>query len=296
MKLTRSIAAATALVAMIAGLSTVPAGATTASTLADHLTPKERLNKRVAMAAVDELLNKHDLTAVDRYYREPYIQHNPDIANGFAGVKAAISQLPNLHYDVFKVLADGDFVTVDARVTGLGDTTKIIMDVFRLDRGRIVEHWDIIQDEVPAAETASGNPMISPTRPGRHSRYDNERIVFRALDDLLTRRDLTAIDRYWRDPYIQHAPFVDNGTAALRAAVRALPAGFSYEPGLVMSEGDEVVVHARFTGIAPTPVIVIQIFRLDHGRIVEHWANVQKDVPADQSANGNPMTTPRITA
>ncbi|MFD1051135.1 hypothetical protein ACFQ1S_39195 [Kibdelosporangium lantanae] len=44
-------------------------------------------------------------------------------------------------------------------------------------------------------------------------------------------------------------------------------AGSTYEPGLVMSEGDEVVVHARFTGVAPTPVIVIQIFRLDHGRI-----------------------------
>ncbi|MFD1049772.1 ester cyclase, partial [Kibdelosporangium lantanae] len=208
MNLNRRAMAVLSLVLATTVLSSTPAGAT-----ADGLSPKERLNKRVALAAVDELLNKHDLTAVDRYYREPYIQHNPDIANGFAGVKAAISQLPNLHYDVFKVLADGDFVTVDARVTGLGDTTKIIMDVFRLDRGRIVEHWDIIQDEVPAAETVSGNPMISRTRPGRHSRHDNERIVLQALDALLTRRDLTAIDRYWRDPYIEHAPTVGNGVA-----------------------------------------------------------------------------------
>lgn len=297
MKAKRGIKVAAALVLTIAGLSTGAAGVAAASGSPDHhVTAKERLNKRVVMAVVDELLNKHDLSAVDRYYREPYIQHNPDITNGFAGVKATISQLPNLHYDVFKVLADGDFVTIDARVTGLGDTTKIIMDVFRLDHGRIVEHWDIIQDEVPASQTVSGNSMISGTKPGRHSRHDNERIVFKALDELFTRRDFTAIDRYWRDPYIQHAPFMDNGVRALRAAVRDLPADFSYEPGLVMSEGDEVVVHARFTGIAPTPVIVIQIFRLDRGKIVEHWENVQKDVPASQSANGNPMTTPRITA
>jgi predicted SnoaL-like aldol condensation-catalyzing enzyme len=137
---------------------------------------------------------------------------------------------------------------------------------------------------------------ISLTKSGRHSRHGNERIVFKALDELLNRRDSTAIDRYWRDPYIQHAPLLDNGVEALRAAVRDLPAGFSYQPGLVMSEGDEVVVHSRFTGIAPTPVIVIQIFRLDHGKIVEHRQNVQWDVPADQSANSNPMTTPRVTA
>lgn len=296
MNMKRSIAAAAALVLAVSGLGTGQAEAATAAGSPDHLTAKERLNKRVALAAVDELLNKHDLSAVDRYYREPYIQHNPDIANGFAGVKAAISQLPNLHYDVFQVLADGDFVTVDARVTGLDDTTKIIMDVFRLDRGRIVEHWDIIQTEVPASETASGNSMITAAKPGTSSRHDNERIVINALDQLYTHRDLTAINRYWRDPYIEHAPFADNGTAALRSTVRNLPANFSYERGLVMSQGNEVVVHARVTGIAPTPVIVIQIFRLDHGKIVEHWENVQKDVPADQSANGNPMTTPRIVA
>jgi hypothetical protein len=96
---------------------------------------------------------------------------------------------------------------------------------------------------------------FSLTKSGRHSRHDNERIVFKALDELLNRRDFTAIDRYWRDPYIQHAPLLDNGVEALRAAVRDLPAGFSYQPGLVMSEGDEVVLHSRFTGIAPTPVI-----------------------------------------
>jgi len=291
----RSITVVAALALTLTGLP-APAGAATPAQSVDRLTAKERLNKRVALAAVDELLNKHDLSAVDRYYREPYIQHNPDIANGFAGVKAAITGLPNLHYDVFQTLADGDFVTVDARVTGLGDTTKIIMDVFRLDRGRIVEHWDIIQDEVPASETVSGNSMISTPPPGQHQSHDNERIVIKALDRLYGHRDLTAIDHYWRDPYVEHAPFAANGTAALRTAVRTLPAGFSYEPGLVMSEGNEVVVHARVTGIAPTPVIAIQIFRLDHGKIVEHWQNIQKEVPAGQSANGNPMTTPRITA
>ncbi|MGW4057710.1 nuclear transport factor 2 family protein [Amycolatopsis sp. NPDC004747] len=295
MNVKRSITVVAALALTLTGLP-APAWAATPTHSADRLTVKERLNKRVALAAVDELLNKHDLSAVDRYYREPYIQHNPDIANGFAGVKAAITGLPNLHYDVFQTLADGDFVTVDARVTGLGDTTKIIMDVFRLDRGRIVEHWDIIQDEVPASETVSGNSMISTPPPAQHPRQDNERVVIKALDRLYGHRDLTAIDRYWRDPYVEHAPFAANGTAALRTAVRNLPAGFSYEPGLVMSEGDEVVVHARITGIAPTPVIAIQIFRLDRGKIVEHWQNIQKEVPADQSANGNPMTTPRITA
>jgi len=286
----RSLAVAAAL-----ALTITSAPAATASGSPGRSTAREVRNERTVRAVVDQLFNGHDVSAVDRYFEEPYIQHNPDVAGGLDGLKAAIPQLPDLHYDVFTVLADGDFVTTDARVLGLGETPKIIVDVFRLDRSRIVEHWDVIQDEVPASETASGNPMISAT-PVAHSWRDNQRIVTTALDELFGRRDLTALDRYWSDPYVEHAPHATDGVRSLRAEVRGLPAGFSYEPGLIMGDGDRVVVHALVRGAAPEPVISVQIFRLDRGKIVEHWENVQVAVPADQSANGNPMTTPRLDA
>ena len=59
---------------------------------------------------------------------------------------------------------------------------------------------------------------------------DNERIVTKALDDLFTWRDLTAIDRYWRDPYVQHALSLANGIEALRASMRDFPSTSSTNP------------------------------------------------------------------
>ncbi|MEU3986555.1 nuclear transport factor 2 family protein [Streptomyces sp. NPDC026672] len=273
-------------------ISAAPANASP-SNGSNALTHQEIRNERVTKAVVKELFNRHDLTAVDRYFREPFIQHSPKIANGFAGIKKYIRHTPDLRYDVYKVIADDDFVTVDSRVAGLGPT-KIVMDIFRFDRGKIVEHWDVVQDEVPASQAVNGNPMISRSKPGGPTHYNNERIVARALDELLVKRDLSAVDRYWRDPYVQHAPFTDNGKRAHRETVRNLPADFVYEPGLIMGEGNEVVVHAQLTGIAPQPVIVVHIYRLDRGQIVEHWENIQYEVPARESANGNSMMTPRL--
>ena len=59
------------------------------------------------------------------------------------------------------MLADGDFVAVHGRYTGVGPKPLIAVDMFRVKDGKLVEHWDVVQEEVPAAQTKSGNPMFS---------------------------------------------------------------------------------------------------------------------------------------
>ncbi|GAA4564089.1 nuclear transport factor 2 family protein [Planotetraspora kaengkrachanensis] len=116
----------------------------------------------------------------------------------------------------------------------------------------------------------------------------NKDIVLTAMHELFHQKDLTALDRYWGEPYVQHNPTMPNGLDGLRAIVPNLD-GFSWEPARVVEDGDLVITHSRVHGWAEHPVVIADIFRLENGRIVEHWDVVQAEVPAESSANGNPM-------
>ena len=58
-------------------------------------------------------------------------------------------------------VADGDLVMVHGRYTGWGPTPMVAVDIFRVEKGKVVEHWDVMQEEVPAASTRSGNAMFT---------------------------------------------------------------------------------------------------------------------------------------
>jgi hypothetical protein len=73
---------------------------------------------------------------------------------------------------------------------------------------------------------------------------------------------------------------------------RAIPkADFKYQPGVVVADGDYVMVHGRYVGWGPKPMVGVDIFRVANGKIAEHWDVLQEEVPAAQSANGNSMFT-----
>ncbi|GAA0573254.1 SnoaL-like domain-containing protein [Kribbella sandramycini] len=287
MKLKATIAAA--LTVLMAATPTVAS----ASHAPNPRTWQEIRNEQVAKAVVHELFNRHDLKAVDRYFRQSLVQHSPDIANGATGLKQFIRQKPKLRYDVFKMIADDDYVMLQSRVTGRSAVTQIVMDVFRFDRSKIVEQWDVVMTEVPASESANGNPMVTRGKPSKPNRHDNERIVATALNETMVKRNLSIIPRYYKEPYTQHDPLTPSGLVQLRKSILALPPDATFEPGLIMAEGDEVVVHARLRNITPTPVIAMHVYRVDNGKIVEHWELYQYEVPRDQSLSGNDMMTPR---
>ncbi|MGW8744520.1 nuclear transport factor 2 family protein [Streptomyces sp. NPDC055794] len=116
----------------------------------------------------------------------------------------------------------------------------------------------------------------------------NVGIVLTAMRELFVDKDLTAIDRYWAEPYVQHSPRMPNGLDALRDVVPGLE-GFSWEPQRIAAQGDLVFTHGIVHGWAAGPVAIVDIFRLDEGRIVEHWDVVQDIVAPEESVNGNPM-------
>jgi len=96
--------------------------------------------------------------AIDGYLGEEYRQHNPGAADGPEAFRVFATQVkkdhPDLNVEPIRVIAEDDLVVVHMRVTGMGPE-KAIVDIFRVDaNGRIVEHWDVMQ-EVP--ETAAND-------------------------------------------------------------------------------------------------------------------------------------------
>jgi len=120
----------------------------------------------------------------------------------------------------------------------------------------------------------------------------NETLVLKALTELFVQRDASALGRYWGTPYIQHNPSVGNGHEGLAALLKSIPAHFKYEPGMMASSGDIVMIHGRYTGLGPKPLVVVDIFRVKDGKLVQHWDVLQEEVPAAQTKSGNPMFTP----
>lgn len=74
-----------------------------------------------------------------------------------------------------------------------------------------------------------------------------------------------------------------------------MPDTFQYEPGMAVAEGDLVMVHGRYTGWGPKPMVAVDIFRIADGRVVEHWDVMQEEVPTSETASGNPMFGPSPT-
>jgi predicted SnoaL-like aldol condensation-catalyzing enzyme len=92
--------------------------------------------------------------------------------------------------------------------------------------------------------------------------------------------------------YIQHNPVIPSGRRAILGLIAGLGKEFSYEPGMVVAEGNLVMVHGRYVGWGPKPMIAVDIFRVVNGKLVEHWDVMQEEVPASKTASGNPMFSP----
>ena len=110
----------------------------------------EELNKKTVIAFYDAAINDKDFAAASAYLGDKYIQHNPLAADGPEGLQAflefASANLSGFKVEFKRVLADGDFVIVHAHATnGPDDRGSAVMDIFRLENGKVVEHWDVIQ-------------------------------------------------------------------------------------------------------------------------------------------------------
>jgi predicted SnoaL-like aldol condensation-catalyzing enzyme len=107
-------------------------------------------NKKIIAAFYDAALNQKDFDAASKYLGNRYTQHNPTAADGPEGLKAFIAFLkdkfPNNRSEIKRIFADGDYVIVHVHaVREPGTRGNAIIDIFRLENGKVVEHWDAVQ-------------------------------------------------------------------------------------------------------------------------------------------------------
>src|SRR6266436_1305725 len=124
--------------------------------------PLEEKSKALVLDAFDTLFNKRDYAAAEKYCSPSYIQHSAHIEPGRDGLFNLIRSAPDtLRYEHQLIVAEGDYVIVHGRFSGIGRPVAwIAADIVRIENGRLAEHWDVLQDEATKAEAKSGLPMF----------------------------------------------------------------------------------------------------------------------------------------
>jgi predicted SnoaL-like aldol condensation-catalyzing enzyme len=124
-------------------------------------------NKAAVVAFYKRVLMEGDVEGAFRLYAGPpstYRQHNPLIEDGMDGLRKFVAWImanhPDARCEIKRVFADGDHVILHSHWHGLSDNAagEAVVDIFRLEHGKVVEHWDVIQ---PVPETsANANTMF----------------------------------------------------------------------------------------------------------------------------------------
>jgi predicted SnoaL-like aldol condensation-catalyzing enzyme len=117
-------------------------------------------NKDIAVTFYKAVIGGRIEDAFRLYAGSPYRQHNPLIGDGMEGLRKVVSWLTDARCEIKRVFADGDHVILHSHWHGLSDNPRgeAVVDIFRLEGGKVVEHWDVIQ---PIPETsANANTMF----------------------------------------------------------------------------------------------------------------------------------------
>lgn len=118
----------------------------------------------------------------------------------------------------------------------------------------------------------------------------NKALVLEAFDTLFNQRDYAAAERFWSPGYIQHSAHIEPGRDGLFNLIKALPSTLRHEPGVIVADGDYVIIHGRFSGHGrPAAWIAADILRIEDGVLVEHWDVLQDEPTEAESKSGLPM-------
>ena len=136
---------------IIGTIALVSAAFVVAHTMSGNAKTQLDVNKENVTNFYKLAFNDHKpAAAVEKYVGGSYIQHNPMVADGSLPfidfVNGYAARYPHLKVDIKRVIAEGDFVVTHVLITtDEKDRGTVAMDIFRLEEGKIVEHWDVVQ-------------------------------------------------------------------------------------------------------------------------------------------------------
>jgi predicted SnoaL-like aldol condensation-catalyzing enzyme len=220
-----------------------------------------------------------------------YIQHNLAAADGLAGLGALLKQLPpdSAKVNTVRAFSDGDFVFTHSDYNFFGP--KIGFDIFRFEDGKIVEHWDNLQETAPA--NPSGHTMIdgSTEITDLDKTESNKKLVKSFVEDVLVYGRLQNLAGYFDgDNYIQHNPLVPDKLSGLGKTL-----GDWAKQGItlkfntihkVLGEGNFVLIVSE-GHLAGKLNSFYDLLRVQNGKIAEHWDVIEPIPPKETWKNNN---------
>lgn len=253
------------------------------------MTPTE-----IVLAAMAAIFTDVDPQAAERLLAPDYIQHNPDVPTGAGPIIGFIPALAESGITVttHRVIAEGDMVVLHNtydNAEAFGAKELVAFDIFRVEDGKVAEHWDNLQPL--AGPNPSGRTMTDGTSEiaDRDKTAANKALVEGFVADVLQGAAPEKITDYVStESYLQHNPAVADGLDGLGAALEEMAAA-----GMAMRYADTPIVVAEgnfvFTAsegaLGETPTAFFDLFRVDDGKIVEHW-DVIAEIP-DEMAHDN---------
>lgn len=251
------------------------------------MSPKELVIALFTAAFVD-----HDPEAARDLVTEDYIQHNPQVETGAAGLQRLIPfvEQSGMTVTTHRVMAEGDLVVLHStfeNAHALGAETIAAFDVFRVEEGKVAEHWDNLQP-VPETTTSGRGMTDGPTEiTDLDKTEENKALVLGFVRDVLGGAAPEKAPMY-SEVYMQHNPNLADGIDGLIAGTKAwAEQGYiitKFEPQIVVAEGNFVFV-ASDAIVSGKPWAFFDLWRVEDGLIVEHW-DVVSQTP-DEMAHDN---------
>ena len=257
----------------------------------NRITATELSNKEKTVAVLKSIETR-DEKGVSYINPTNYVQHNLAVADGLAGFDALLAQAPEGGFKVntVRVFEDEDYGFAQTEYNIFG--AKVGFDVFRYENGKIVEHWDnLIEKSVvnPSGHTQTDGAT---TITDLDKTAVNKTLVSNFVSDILVNGKMEKLAGYFDgDNYIQHNPNIGDGLSGLGQALEAMAKqGIKMEYDTVhkvLGEGNFVLVisEGKFANL---PTSFYDLFRVEAGKIAEHW-DVVETITAEadrQNTNG----------
>lgn len=252
---------------------------------------KAELSNREKARAVIESIETGNPEPIGYINPNQYVQHNLAVGDGLGGFAEVMKQLPegSARAKVVRAFQDGEYGFTHTEYNFFGP--KIGFDIFRFEKGLIVEHWDNLQEIV--VQTASGRTQIDgPVEIRDMDKTEaNKKLVAGLMADVFMGADPDKITEYIStEKYLQHNPLVPDGLGPLGEALeRMAKAGTPMvytQNHMILGEGNFVlaVSEGQFLGKHTS---FYDLFRIESGKIVEHWDTIEEIPARGQWNNSN---------
>ena len=217
-----------------------------------------------------------------------YIQHNPQTHEGSEGLEALFKRLSltNPKVTIVRAFEDGDFVFGHTEYDF--STRRIGFEVFRYEGDQVVEHWDNIQAR--HGPNAAGRSMVDgPVDANDMDRTEENRaLVTRFVDEVLVPRNWDKLDSFFTEGnLIQHDADLTDGVATLRESLLPEETAKIYvRHHRVLACGDFVLAVCEGHQ-AGNHSALYELFRVENGKLAEHWNTVERVPPREVWKNDN---------